>query len=30
MIAWKADERALALTANPAEQSVLHQRLGWT
>jgi predicted RNA polymerase sigma factor len=25
-----ADERALTLTANPAEQSLLRQRLNWT
>jgi predicted RNA polymerase sigma factor len=25
-----ADERALELTANPAEQSLLRQRLNWT
>jgi RNA polymerase sigma-70 factor (ECF subfamily) len=25
-----ADQRALALTANPAEQSLLRQRLSWT
>jgi predicted RNA polymerase sigma factor len=25
-----ADERALALTANPAEQSLLRRRLSWT
>ena len=28
--AQEADERALTLTANPAERSLLRQRLNWT
>jgi RNA polymerase sigma-70 factor (ECF subfamily) len=28
--ARRADERALELTANPAEQTLLQQRIGWS